>query len=719
MSKIDRRSFLKGSAAAVAGTVAAALPEKGMALGRGPERSPLAVDKVVDGNCQFCQVRCTLKVSVKGNEVVNITGNPDNFWTGGAMCPKGKTLVELCKSPDRIRYPMLRKGDKLERITYEQALDIVAEKVRASMKEHPGKHEYRGVLFAPLWDSRESELAALLTMKLLGFRNVMAPGECCISTAATVLGMMTGSANSSTTLDEVMNTDTLVLWGANLAETYPPYCRWLKKARDKGVEIIFLDSRTTPTSNLCSWQLRPRPGSDGVLALGIVRYLIEKNLFDAEYVTASVSGFDLLAKACKPYTPKKVQQISGIRPEDMISLAEAVSRSKRCIVWMGGCLSRYSNGMQTIRAIASMQGITNHIVGPGNGLINMQGGKPGGDEEFLEHFHGPKQGRALNTRRVVKLMEKGQMDVVFLNSTYRRYPDCNSMRNALKKCGFVVYRGLFMCEEAEIADLIMPGTSLFESEGSMYGAQRQVVWRNKVIEPITEVAEDWRFYRDLGYRLLPGSYPKFDSARELYEMARKGVPSWHGITLERLEASPSGFTWPCYSENDPETRGSMFKDGRLLTSDGKLQIDSKLLGRFVWKEPKGSPKGKKADKKYPLIFTQGKVVQHWQHTFTNFSKAAGQFSQGRYVLIHPETARQYGIAEGDKVNIQSPAGELSAVTRIHEQVLPGMVFTPSHFCPNATVEGNRSEPVNSMVPNHWDRVSAQFNGFGCRLVKAG
>jgi formate dehydrogenase major subunit len=717
MNTTSRRLFLKSGAACLAGAAAMAGASPAEAMGRGPERPPLLVDRVVDGNCQFCQVRCTLKVEVRGDRVVNVRGNPDNFWTGGAMCPKGKSLVAMAHHPERIMQPMVRKNGKLSRISYAAAVDMVAERISRSMADHPDDYHHRTVLMAPLWDSRESELAALLLMHQLGMPDVMAPGECCISTAATTLGLMLGTANSTTTIDEVMNTDTLLLWGANLAETYPPYVRWLEMAREKGVKIIYVDVRATPTANLCTSHVQPRPGSDGPLALGVVRHVIHSGQLDEGFIAANVSGFEVLRAAAEPWTFEKVLEVTGVAEESVRMIGDAVAGSGKAILWLGGSLSRYSNGMQTIRALVSLQGITRHLVGSGNGVINMQGGKPGGDEEFLEHFHGAKAPAGLNARRVVKQMEKGDVDVVFLNATYRRYPDCNSVRSAIQKCGFVVYRGFFMNEEAEIADLIMPGTMLFEGEGSQYGAQRQVVWRERVLTPPAEVSEDWRFYRDLGRKLVPHGYPDFSGPRELYEMARKAVPSWHGITLERLAASPSGVTWPFYVEDEAERRGSIFREDRLLTPDGKLAVDSKVLGSFQWAEPKGSPHEKDGNKKYPLFFTQGKVAHHWQHTFTNFTNLAGQFSSGRYVEVHPATARALDLKDGEEVVLRTETGEVGAMLRVCDTVQPGMIFTPSHFCATTPVPGNMSQPVNTIVPNNWDRVSAQYNGFGCSLVR--
>jgi formate dehydrogenase major subunit len=164
----------------------------------------------------------------------------------------------------------------------------------------------------------------------------------------------------------------------------------------------------------------------------------------------------------------------------------------------------------------------------------------------------------------------------------------------------------------------------------------------------------------------------------------------------------------------------MFKNGKVLTDDGKVVLNFKPLGKIRWYEPKGSPKDKKNKqaKEFPLFFVQGKVVQHWQHTYTNWSKLMGQFSHGHFVQVHPETAGSFALKDGDPVFIETKIGRLKGVVRINEFILPGMVFTPSHPAPANPVPGNRGQSVNTIVPPYWDKVSAQFNGFGCRLVKA-
>ena len=224
------------------------------------DASPGPVDREVMSCCQFCQVRCTTLVQVKNDKVVNVYGNPDNTWTNGSMCPKGQSLVELANSPHRLLHPLRRDGKTWKRISYAEAVDLVADRILKVKETYPDDYAHRVALFEPLWESHESEMIAQLALRMAGFPEICPPGDTCIGNSATALRICLGSPGSTTTLDETLNAQTLVLWGANIAETYPPYMRWIDRAREKGVKVIYVDPRKTPTSNYSDVQIMARPG---------------------------------------------------------------------------------------------------------------------------------------------------------------------------------------------------------------------------------------------------------------------------------------------------------------------------------------------------------------------------------------------------------------------------------------------------------------------------
>jgi anaerobic selenocysteine-containing dehydrogenase len=715
---ITRRDLLKIGAAA-AGALGAPLAVGGEARASASSEMDEVFDAEVKSCCQFCQVRCTTLVQVKDGKAVNVYGDPGNYWTGGGLCPKGQAVVELTYSPHRLLYPLKREGNEWKRISYREAVALVAEKIIKIKTESPENHAHQVAMFAPLWESHESELAATMAMELAGFPDIYHPGDTCIGNSGIALQLCLGSGITPTTLDETLNSEFLILWGVNVAETYPLYVRWIDRARAAGAKVLYIDPRRTPTSNHCDWQLLPRPGTDGALALGLIRWLIHEKRHDSEYVAKHVNGFKELVEACESYTPEKVSEICRLPEKHIIDLAGRCADSRKTIVWMGASLSRYTNSIQSVRAIIALQAITNNLSGPGRGMMNVQGGKPGDDEAFNERFRSPDLAHPLSYRKTLYNMERNRVKVLLLNSSYRRYPDANRVREAISKVDLVVYRGFFMDEEAKLAHLIIPATMAFESAGSQYGNQRQVVWREKAIPGLGETVEDWRFYSDLGKIINKETYPPVESAEDIYELFRKHAPTWEGLSLDRLKKDSTGISWPCPSVHHPGTKGTLYPDSRFLTADGRVELYTKALGPIQWSEPEGGPSSDaEIAKNFPLIFIQGKVVHHWQHTLTNWSAYMAQFSEGNYVQVHPETARGLGIEDGDWAYLETESGKIKVRARLSEMILPGVVWTPSHPIPGAPYAGNAGQTINAIVPSYWDSVGAQYNGFGCRLIKS-
>ncbi len=714
----SRRNFLKLSAALVAGGAAAALPSaqaQGMGQKPAPDLGPVTY---VKGYCPFCQVRCTYHAQVRGGKIECIIGDKGNRWTGGSMCPKGLSIVELLDSPHRLTEPMVKQADgSWKRISYEEAVDLTAAKMRECLDKYKDKAGNRMAMTMPLWDCRESEMAALITLNMAGCVHTMPPGETCVSTAANMLNLMAGTSNPTTTVDQLAKTKLLVLWGANLCELYPAYSRWLATAKQNGAKIVYVDPRRTSTSQWADQQIRPLPGTDGAVVLGLIRAMLENGLVDEAKARELVPQLELLREDAAEYTPEKVQEISGVAPAELEELARTLAASDRTIVWFGGSVCRYTNGIPTVRGILLMQGITGNMIGEGRGVLTMHSGKPGGEHEFVEAMAGHVNSAKMNFRRLRFAMDKKRLDILFLNSSYRRYPDATGVRKAIEKVPFVVHCGFFMTPEAEVSHLFVPMTFGPESSGSGYGNEKEAVWRDKIVEAPGSCVPAWKFYGDVGRKLFGDKYPYFESPEAMYDKFCEIVPSWAGLTRDRVSKSPDGLVWPIFEKDGPELLGCTFREGRLNTPDGTMIVDDRVFGRIKWTAPKGSPYAEDAKKEFPLVFTQGKVVWHWQHTLTNYAPSLAQFSRGRTVSIHPDTAKQAGVNDGDRVAIETASGRLEAVVEVTPRVLPGTVFTPSHLCPDTPLEANRGEAVNSILPNYWDRISCQHNGMGCRLVR--
>ncbi|MBO4318555.1 MAG: molybdopterin-dependent oxidoreductase [Mailhella sp.] len=713
---LSRRSFLKLSAALTAGGAAIASPRESGAMGYVPPQGGSVSE--VKGYCPFCQVRCTYKAKVRGNKVLSITGDRENHWTGGAMCPKGMSMLELIDSPFRITEPMLKQDDgSWKRISYEEAVDLTVRKMKDLNARYGDKAGARAAITMPLWDCFESEIAALMALRTINCVHAMPPGETCVSTASNMLGLMIGVNSGSLQVDHIVRTKTLVLWGANVNDQYPPYIRWVKLARENGTKVIYIDPRRTRTSMWADEQLRPMPGTDGVLALGGIRYILEKGAYDEEKARSQIDDFDNLAPQVKKYTLEMVESVTRLTRDQITGLYETLAASESTVIWIGGSLARQTNGVVTDRAIILLQALRDNLIGNDRGMLTFQSGKPGGAEELVDHFFGENKTPKMNFRRLRMAMEKKNLDILFLNSSYRRYPDSKGVRKAIQNVPFVVHMGFFLDEESEVSHLFIPATFGPESAGLGYGNENQVAWREKLVQAPGSCVPAWQFYRDIGRRMDPEHYPDFKDPEDIIRLMQKHVPSWKGITMERLR-SQSTVTWPIFEEGGEERTGTVFTEGKLLTASGKMPVVDRVFGGLDrWDYPKSHPLAKGSKKEFPLILTQGKQLWHWQQTLTNYARSIAQFSNGRFVQINPRTAEELGLRQKDRVMLETASGALEAWVDITENVLPGAVFTPANYCRTTPLEENKGDSICDILPNNWDRISAQHNCTGCRLRK--
>jgi formate dehydrogenase major subunit len=163
----------------------------------------------------------------------------------------------------------------------------------------------------------------------------------------------------------------------------------------------------------------------------------------------------------------------------------------------------------------------------------------------------------------------------------------------------------------------------------------------------------------------------------------------------------------------------MYPNSKFRTSDGKVELRTPALGPIEWTEPEGSPYGEWEGKnKFPLVLIQGKVVQHWQQTFTSWSGYMAQFSNGNTVQVNSKTAKNADLKEGDSAYLETEIGRIKVKVHVSELILPGLVWTSGYPTKDSPHMGNRGEPINLIIPYYWDKVTAQFNGCGCRLAKA-
>jgi predicted molibdopterin-dependent oxidoreductase YjgC len=266
------------------------------------------------------------------------------------------------------------------------------------------------------------------------------------------------------------------------------------------------------------------------------------------------------------------------------------------------------------------------------------------------------------------MLQKVQYLYVVGTNPLMAAPDANGVRQALEALSFLVVQDIFLTETAQLADVVLPAATWVEREGTHTWVDRRVQKIDQIVEPPGEARPDWWVVCELAERMGYKNKFDFSSAQEVFEEIRRCVPTYAGITYERLSRTPGGIQWPCPSEDHPGT--STFFVEKFNTPDG--------LGHFQQVDYR--PPAELPDEEYPYVLMTGRSIFHY-HTGTMTRRTPKLNSEvpGGFVQINPADAANGRIKSGDVVTLRSRRGSIDVLAKVTTDVPPRMVFVPFHF----------------------------------------
>lgn len=310
-----------------------------------------------------CWDLCRFVVTIDNGQIIKLEGDPNHPVTRGFVCKKGKALIQRFYNPDRIVHPMMKKNGKFVRISYEQAFDIIVDKL-VSIKEEFGTK----AVLSYTSDGYGGLKNQIQDIFFNYFGGVTKPeGSLCWGAGIAAQKYDFGNAKGHFP-DDVLNSDTILLWGRNPKETSIHLYTLLKQAQKDGSRIIVIDPVKTSTARAFGSYIRINPSTDAAFALAMANYIIENNFYDKNFIEKHVLGFQSFQEYAAFFTLQRAEKITGISSETIKSTALQYAEAKTASIYIGLGMQRYHNGGNSVRSIDALGAVTGKIGKKGCGV---------------------------------------------------------------------------------------------------------------------------------------------------------------------------------------------------------------------------------------------------------------------------------------------------------------------------------------------------------------
>ena len=675
--------------------------------------------------CPYCGVGCSIDMAVKDGKYLWSMGTEEN-WENlpgqGMLCVKGRFGLDYLNSSDRLTSPMIRKGGKLVKATWEEALDQVAKKLDEIGSKQPGSVG----CFASAKVSNEENYAMMrFARRVLCTNNVDHCARLCHSSTVVGLAGTFGSGAMTNSMQEACKAGVILVTGTNTTWCHPVFGGMIKNAVKKyGVKLIVVDPREIDLAKCADIHLRQKSGSDVAWLMGMQHMIVKEGWQDEKYIQDRCEGWDEYKKSLDFYTPEKVEELSGIEKEKLFEAAKLFATTKPGAIYFSMGITQHSHGVDNVKACANLSMITGNVgvegggVNPLRGQSNVQGACDMGalpnvfsgyqivtdaavQKKFADAWGMDSGAMDPNIGKTVTTMVEACGDsikalYIMGENPMISDPNLNHVEEQLKKLDFLVVQDIFLTETAQLADVVLPGVAFAEKTGTYTNTERRVQLGRAALMPPEGARQDYDIIADLAKRLGCDDFPR--TPEELFAEIRALTPSYHGITYSRLE-NEAGCRWPCPKEDHP---------GTPILHVGKFTRGKGLLSALEYRAPAEEP-----DKEYPLRLTTGRMLQHFHTgTMSRRSKVLDGIVPHGEVEIHPKDAAELGVKDGENVRVLTRRGSIVTPARVLDRVPRGTIFVAFHFAEAA---------ANRLTNDALDPIAKipEFKVCAARVEKAG
>lgn len=663
-----------------------------------PQEQQISGEQVrhVYGACPHdCPDTCGVITEVVGGRAVNFYADPEHPVTQGWLCAKVRPYLEHVYHPDRLRYPLMRVGEKgsgqWRRIGWDEALQMIGERWRAIIDQYGAEailpYSYSGTLGLV-----QMSVSSARFWNRLGASRL--ERSICGAAAEQAVELTLG-ARWGLPYEDVVHSRLIIIWGHNPISTAPHFMPFLRRAQRKGAQLVVIDPRRTRTARGADWQLAPIPGTDGALAMGLANFIVHNNLHDDAWLQQHTVGWEAYRERLEEYTPEYVAQITGLSAQDIERLARLYATTSPSLIKIADGVNRNLNGGQNVRAILALPALTGQYGLPGGGLAYSTSGYLKWDAQAVGHgADSPPPGRKVNMNRLGAAL-LGEADdppikslFVFGANPVASAPNASKIVAGMQREDlFTVVHELFLTDTASYADLVLPATSQLEQTDLNKGYGHTILtYNHTAIPPLDEARSNWDLMRALAEVMgfdEPWLHQTVDEViDEILTATAAHNPLLQGITVTRLQNEPSV---ALNVTDDAPYAGGVFP-----TPSGKVEIYCQALADMGL-DPLPDWGGRQDDGSVDLLETVSpeqsfepalslQLLTGAAHHFVSSSLANQpgllQREGDPFLEIHPEDAAARQISDGDRVIVENGRGwcELRAV--VTDCVRAGVVVSP-------------------------------------------
>lgn len=609
-----------------------------------------------------CPDACSVLVTVDGEgRATRLRGNPEHEFTQGFLCAKVARYLEREYHPERLLYPLKRSGAGFTRTTWDEALDGIAERLRAVAEEFGAEailpYSYAGTMGYLNGSGMDRRFFHRMGASRLD-RTI------CASAGAAGLTEALGNRLGMDPRD-FAQARLIIAWGANVLATNVHLWPFIVEARRNGAKFVVIDPIRTKTAALADVHLAPYPGSDLALALGMIHVILRDGLQDDEYIERHTRGIGSLRARVAEYPPERAAELTGIAAEEIEALAREYARTRPAAIRLNYGVQRSERGGRAVRAVALLPALTGAWREPGGGMLLSTSGAFAVNREALERPDlQPKPARIINMSQLGDALTRVddppvKAIVVYNSNPAAIAPDQNRVRMGLARPDlFKVVIEQFMTDTARMADYVLPATTFLEHTDLYfaYGHYEMQLARAAVRAP-GEARSNVEIFRALAARMGFTEACFADSEDDMIRaLLDSGSPYLEGITLERLEREHHvRLNVPRYP----------FAEGGFGTADGRCDVSGEALAYVPPVESRLGEVGR-----YPLELVSHKMAEGMNSTFGHRAEVDREAS---FVDLHPEDAAARGITDGMEVEMFNGRGAVRLTARVGGMVRQGVV----------------------------------------------